>query len=92
MTTQELKNNRNEIISELECTVAPEFIKPAMEMMLRLANGDMLDGEDAEEVVEEVVSINPEWKKENANRVASAYSIGEINHMNARKNAPSNLR
>ena len=91
MTTQDLKNNRNEIIAELQYVVAPQYIVKCMQMMLNLAEGDMLNGDDAEEVVEEIVNLFPEYKKSNQ-RVFDGMTNGERNSYNARRNAPSSLR
>jgi hypothetical protein len=86
MNAQDLKANRNEIISRINEIADTTKTSEIMTAMLRIVEGGMNETNDAVELVDEVVALMGYEKKIVA---CDAY---ELNRENMRKNLPSSLR
>lgn len=87
MTTQDLKNNRNEIISRINEIADASKIKEIMTGMLRLIEGEMAEAKTPVALVDEVVELFGYQKNK-----PQMLDMGEINRANAMRNLPSSMR
>ena len=86
MNAQDLKANRNEIISRINEIADTTKMSEIMTAMLRIVEGGMNETNDAVELVDEVVALMGYEKK------IVARDAYELNQENMRKNLPSSLR
>jgi len=89
MTTQDLKNNRNEIIERIKEIGNESMIKEIMTGMVRVIEAEMNETDDCIELVDEVVEMNPTWKKKEENVF---HKIEEANRIGAMNQRPSSMR
>lgn len=66
MTTQDLKNNRNEIISRIKEIADNSKMVDIMKSMVNLIEHDMAEADDPIDLVDEVVEMRG-WKKQHVN-------------------------
>jgi hypothetical protein len=64
VTVQFLKDNREEIITEINKVGNPTFLKEIMTSIFRLVNAEMSDANDVEELVEESLEGIEKWRKQ----------------------------
>jgi uncharacterized protein YqgV (UPF0045/DUF77 family) len=86
MNAQDLKANRNEIISRINEIADTTKMSEIMTAMLRIVEGGMNETNNAVELVDEVVALMGYEKK------IVARDAYELNQENMRKNLPSSLR
>ena len=89
MTTQDLIDNRQEIISRISEIGNISKMKEVMATMLRIVKAEMFEGDCVIELTDDVIGMNVDWKKQINNThlgAANNFSTKREYFANERKN------